>query len=68
MATTQTPKSADMPAAPKAKRAPTSMVDRMKAQLSAAACQSYLTLTRSSLTTVIIFDQAGGSVSGLVEN
>ena len=39
-----------------------------RAQLSAAACQSYLTLTRSSLTTVIIFDQAGGSVSGLVEN
>ena len=43
MATTQTHKSADMPAAPKAKRAPTSMVDRMKAQLSAAAFKAKIT-------------------------
>ena len=43
MATPQTPKSADPTVIPKAKRAPTSMVDRMKAQLSAAAFKAKIT-------------------------
>ena len=43
MATAQTPKPAGMLAAAKAKRVPASMVDRMKAQLSAAAFKSKVT-------------------------
>ena len=43
MATSQTPKTAETSAAPKAKRPPTSMVDRMKAQLSAAAFKAKVT-------------------------
>lgn len=48
MATAQTPKNVEpaaaaAAAAPKVKRQPTSMVDRMKAQLSAAAFKSKVT-------------------------
>jgi hypothetical protein len=43
MATAQTPKTAEPAAAPKAKRTPVSMIDRMKAQLSAAAFKSRVT-------------------------
>lgn len=43
MATAQTPKSTEPAAAPKAKRTPTSMVERMKAQLSVAALKAKIT-------------------------
>lgn len=43
MATTQAPKNVDAVAAPKAKRTPTSMIDRMKAQLSVAALKAKVT-------------------------
>jgi len=43
MATAQTPKTVEPAIAVKAKRQPTSMVDRMKAQLSAAAFKSKVT-------------------------
>ena len=44
MATAQTPKTVEpAAAAPKAKRTPVSMIDRMKAQLSAAAFKSRVT-------------------------
>jgi hypothetical protein len=43
MATAQTPKTVEPAAAPKAKRTPASMVDRMKAQLSAAAFKAKIT-------------------------
>ena len=43
MATAQNPKNVEPAAAPKAKRPPTSMVDRMKAQLSAAAFKAKVT-------------------------
>jgi hypothetical protein len=43
MATTQTPKSAEPAAAPKAKRPAVSMVERMKGQLSAAAFKAKVT-------------------------
>ena len=43
MATAQTPKSAEPAAAPKAKRTTTSMIDRMKAQLSVAALKAKVT-------------------------
>ena len=43
MATAQTPKIAEPVATAKAKRPPTSMVDRMKVQLSAAAFKAKVT-------------------------
>ena len=43
MATAQTPKTVESAAAPKAKRTPVSMIDRMKAQLSAAAFKAKIT-------------------------
>jgi hypothetical protein len=49
MATTQTPKTVEPAAATKAKRPPTSMVDRMKAQLSAAAFKAKVTVDELTL-------------------
>jgi len=49
MATAQTPKAVEPAAAPKAKRTPVSMIDRMKAQLSAAAFKSRVTADELSV-------------------
>ena len=49
MATAQTPKTVEHAAAPKAKRTPVSMIDRMKAQLSAAAFKSRVTADELSV-------------------
>ncbi len=49
MATAQTPKTVEPAAATKAKRTPVSMIDRMKAQLSAAAFKSRVTADELSV-------------------
>ena len=49
MATAQTPKTVEPAAAPKAKRTPVSMIERMKAQLSAAAFKSRVTADELSV-------------------